>query len=191
MARRRRAPSRRYRCRGRSRTSRSRPPRPSPTTSRRDALRRGAVHRRAEMRVLAVHREGEFVGDRLADEAGPGIEQRRTAGAVRLLMPGQGENDAASRRSSDSRRRRTDPSPRRSRPASGPSAAFGTASRRIGHEGAGGIGVEEHGRRLDRAEVARAWHFRRCGGASGEARACAALHSARGRAFAGGPQEPP
>jgi hypothetical protein len=66
---------------------RSTPPTPSPTTSRRDAVRRRAVDGRAEVRVLAVHRERQLVGDRLADEARAGIEQALHGRRGVVLMP--------------------------------------------------------------------------------------------------------
>jgi len=40
-----------------------------------DAIRRRAVDRRAEMRVLPVHRKRQLVGDGLADEARAGVQQ--------------------------------------------------------------------------------------------------------------------
>ena len=45
-----------------------------------NAIRRGRVDRRAEMRVHPVERPGEFVCVRLADELGSGIEQRLHGG---------------------------------------------------------------------------------------------------------------
>ena len=71
-----RAPSRRCRCRSRCRRGRSRRPRPSRTTSRRARGRAPRVERRAVERVLAEDAERHLVGDRLADQRGPGVEQR-------------------------------------------------------------------------------------------------------------------
>ena len=52
-----------------------------------NAVGRAAIHGRAEMGVLAVHRERELVRVGLADEAGAGIEQRLHGRRRPVLMP--------------------------------------------------------------------------------------------------------